>query len=725
MTEKKTKSRFSLSTTILIGFALGVMCGIFFGEYCRYLNAVGAIFIKLLQMTILPYIVVSLIVAIGTLSFSEAKLLATKGGVWILLFTGIGLIVIFAMPLAFPAIKSASFFSISMTQMQPGPDYFDLFIPSNPFRSMAENLIPAVVLFSIVVGLALMGIKDKQNLLLPLSTLQAALSRVAHFIVKLAPLGVFAISASIAGTITLEELGRLHVYFIVFTVAAIILTFWLIPLLVTSLTPFKYKDIFGISKDALVTGFATGSLFLILPILVKNCKDLIQKYRLEHKESSSFVDTVIPAFYTFPHLGKMLLLLFVLFAAWFYDSPLSLTEYPGLVFLGLPSLFGKAHTALPFLLNSMKLPSDIYQLYEVTVMINGRFQTLVAGMSLLAITLLITGSITGFLSVNWKKLLTFIILTVVIMAGAILGTRAFLGITLQTEYTKDKVIEGMYLLNNPVPAVVHKTVPERSTVPESGQSLLEEIQNRGILRVGYKEDRLPFSFFNRRGDLVGFDIDIAHRLARELGVSLEFIPVEYETMAQLLRENRIDIIMSGIPITTPLLAQMTFSDAYMDLTIGIVVKDHDRKDFATPERIKAIENLRVGIPIKFKYIASEAEDFFPNIEVIEIKSVPDFFEVGNDEVDILVMTAEIASAWTLLYPEYQVVVPQPVVGTIPVGYPVAADDIKMLNFINRWIDIKKKDKNIEEAYNYWILGRGAVEKQPRWSIIRNLLHWVD
>jgi Na+/H+-dicarboxylate symporter len=64
MTEKK-KARFSLSTYILIGMFLGIVCGIFFGKKVAFLQVAGDAFIKLLQMTILPYILVSLISGLG------------------------------------------------------------------------------------------------------------------------------------------------------------------------------------------------------------------------------------------------------------------------------------------------------------------------------------------------------------------------------------------------------------------------------------------------------------------------------------------------------------------------------------------------------------------------------------------------------------------------------------------------------------------------------------
>jgi ABC-type amino acid transport substrate-binding protein len=46
-------------------------------------------------------------------------------------------------------------------------------------------------------------------------------------------------------------------------------------------------------------------------------------------------------------------------------------------------------------------------------------------------------------------------------------------------------------------------------------------------------------------------------------------------------------------------------------------------------------------------------------------------------------------------------------------------------FINTWISLKKTDGTIDSLYNYWILGKNAVPVKPRWSVIRNVLHWVD
>ena len=70
--------------------------------------------------------------------------------------------------------------------------------------------------------------------------------------------------------------------------------------------------------------------------------------------------------------------------------------------------------------------------------------------------------------------------------------------------------------------------------------VLERVHQRGVLRVGYLADMLPFAFQNTAGHLVGFDIEMAHILARELGVKIEFVLVERERVAQHLAAGSCD-----------------------------------------------------------------------------------------------------------------------------------------------------------------------------------------
>src|SRR5262249_35023819 len=157
-------------------------------------------------------------------------------GSWVLAFTAILL-----MPLAFPPWEDASFFSTSLVAPPVEMQWLTLFIPSNPFNALANNVVPAVVLFSIAVGVALIGMEEKHNLLKDMTILTQAMIRVTNFVSRLTPFGVFAIVASTAGTMSIEEIGRVQVYVIMYMVLALFLTFWVLPAVITSTLPVTYR----------------------------------------------------------------------------------------------------------------------------------------------------------------------------------------------------------------------------------------------------------------------------------------------------------------------------------------------------------------------------------------------------------------------------------------------------------------------------------------------------
>jgi len=71
-----------------------------------------------------------------------------------------------------------------------------------------------------------------------------------------------------------------------------------------------------------------------------------------------------------------------------------------------------------------------------------------------------------------------------------------------------------------------------------------------------------------------------------------------------------------------------------------------------------------------------------------------------------------------------VVVPLPRLVQVPLAFPLASDS-DFAKFVDVWIDLKRKDGTLQALYEYWILGRNATPQRPRWSVIRNVLHWVE
>ena len=96
---------------------------------------------------------------------------------WVLEFS-----ILFAMPLAFPSWEAASFFSSALLQNNEEFDFLGLYIPANPFHSLANNLVPAVVLFSAATGIALIGVDNKHRLIGALDVLKEALSKRILFL---------------------------------------------------------------------------------------------------------------------------------------------------------------------------------------------------------------------------------------------------------------------------------------------------------------------------------------------------------------------------------------------------------------------------------------------------------------------------------------------------------------------------------------------------------------
>ena len=184
----------------------------------------------------------------------------------------------FLLPLSFPHIETSAFFSPALAERSESFNFIDLYVPSNPFNSLANNVVPAVVLFSVLLGLALIGVEQKETLLEILHSAVAALGRITRFIVRLTPIGIFAIAAHAAGTLDVEQVNRIEIYLISYVVFAMLLALWVLPGLVSALTPIGAGEMLSSTRDALLTAFLVGDLFIVLPSLMESCSTLIEKH---------------------------------------------------------------------------------------------------------------------------------------------------------------------------------------------------------------------------------------------------------------------------------------------------------------------------------------------------------------------------------------------------------------------------------------------------------------
>jgi len=714
---RKKKRGLSLSIQILIGLSLGVAVGFFVGEKASVLAVVGKAYIGLIQMSILPYMVVSLMLGIGTLSYAKAKKLATTGGIVLISSWLIAFAIVFLMPLAFPTIEAGSFFSTSLVEVTE-VDFIDLYIPVNPFSSLARTVVPAAAVFSIAFGIALIGVENKRSLVGIMEAVSLTLSRIASMVVKITPIGVFAIAANASGTMTIAEFGRLQSYIIPFIAATLLLTFWILPGLTAALTPFTYREILKSARDALTTGFVTGNLFITLPMLVDNAKNLFEDRQLRNDDTDNYVEVLVPTSFNFPNIGKLLTLLFVLFAGWFVGKQIEMMDYPGFAVLGLFTLFGGVDLALPFLLDQMRISSDMYQLYVVTGVLNSWFATLLAVMNLFAFTIVASCAATGTVRIHWRRIISFTCISLAIFAAVLIGTRFML-----TKMVGKEDFQRQTLMNaeiNVSPADDVKPVGS-SAVSVSDHSLRSMIK-LGKLRVGYHPENLPFSFFNDEGDLVGLDAELMHILAHDLKVDIEFVEWTYETGFDDLNQGKFDIGIGGLIVNAQRLAKINFSNPYMNVTTAVVVKDHMRNKFKKWREIDKDRHLRFGVVGKNR--AENIKMYLPNSNIVLLETYSDFFNADRKGIDAMVISAEAGSAWTILHPDYSVAVPEPhIKANAAFALPMANSGLE--DFINDWLIIQQTNGKMKTLYNKWILGMQPEQKKERWSIGRDLLGWWE
>ena len=716
----------SLSTLILTSLAAGIACGLFFGDYCSRLAFAGDAFVGLLRMTVMPYIMVSLVANLGRLSVKQSRRLAMVGGAVLLLFWTLTLVTVVALANSFPKWKAGSFFSTTITDEPREFDFMALFIPSNLFESLAHNQVPAVIVLCIFVGLALSGMPNREPLIVQLDIIAKVLIRVSRFVTRLAPLGVFAIAASTAGTITLDEFSRLQAYLAAYTFGAVFLGFIALPCLVTTLTPFRYRDVIAVSKDAMVTAFATGKLIVVLPMLIERTEQLFErKLANEEPETVPAVDVLFPVAYPFPHVGKLLSILFIPFAGWFVGNPLGWDEYPSLLSTGTVSYFGGPLLAIPFLLDVMHLPHDMMQLFLLSGVYGERVGDALGAMHLAAFSLLTACAFFGRVQVQLWPLLKYSGAVIVIGISTLVGIRSMLSRTLQFVEGKEQVIAEMQLLERPVPYTVLESGTPNPDPLLPGETLLDRIRRRGIVRVGYNEDKVPFAFFNVRGELVGFDINMAHAFARDLDVTVEFVRFDRRTLARQLADDEFDVIMSGLVGTLERSEAVQHTAPYMDVTLALVVPDYRARSFRSLESLQSEGDLKIGFVDLSRGFVNRLREALPNAELVELSTNRQFFEERWKELDALLISAESGAAFTLMYPEFEVVVPSGRRVTLPLFYAVGARDAAMSSFLDHWVALRKKDGTTQEFYDHWILGKVSGNKKRRWCVIRDVLHWVE
>jgi len=257
---------------IIIGLVLGVIAGLVLGSKVDILERLGKAFIDLLKMLVGLIVFSSLVV--GMCHISDPKTLGRIGGRTLLFYAvttiiaiTFGLLMVFVFKPGAGLGLSTPEGHLQSSQTLGLIDFLFAIVPSNPFAAFAEGNILQIIVFSIFFAFAitLAGERGKKVLGL-LESVSEVMYSLTHFIMKLAPYGVFALIATAVGDIGLKVIYPLLKFLLCNYIACLLQIFLVFCLALRYLIKLKVSPFFKGMKDAIVLAFTTSSSSATLPV---------------------------------------------------------------------------------------------------------------------------------------------------------------------------------------------------------------------------------------------------------------------------------------------------------------------------------------------------------------------------------------------------------------------------------------------------------------------------
>ncbi|PPC75894.1 amino acid ABC transporter substrate-binding protein [Pokkaliibacter plantistimulans] len=230
-------------------------------------------------------------------------------------------------------------------------------------------------------------------------------------------------------------------------------------------------------------------------------------------------------------------------------------------------------------------------------------------------------------------------------------------------------------------------------------STLDDIVQRGELRIGVDAGYVPFAMQNKNGDIVGFDIDLARTMAKAMGVKLTVVNTAWDGIIPALLTNKIDLIMDGMTITSERNLQVNFTQPYMVIGQSLLL----RPDLA--DKIHSYKDLNEGkYKIATKLGATSeyaAKRYLPNAELrlfdTEAEAV---LEVINGNADAFVYDLPYNAIYVQQNKGKLVHLDQPFTYE-PLGIALRRGDVDTLNFLDNFLSQIKGDGSFDRLYQKW------------------------
>ena len=243
-------------------------------------------------------------------------------------------------------------------------------------------------------------------------------------------------------------------------------------------------------------------------------------------------------------------------------------------------------------------------------------------------------------------------------------------------------------------------VQVRCAPPErTAESVIETIQRRGALQVGVSTFE-PWAMRDRSGELVGFEVDVAKKVAADMGVEIEFVPTSWDGIIPALLAGKFDVIIGGLSIRPQRNLTINFTIPYAHSGMGIAANRALTADLRWPDdydREEATFTCRRG-----STACSDVSRLFPKATVRPFDDdLQALQEVLNGNAHAVLSSYPKPVEWADRNPDLLVL---PTTDNLSQGdeaFGLRKGDPDALNFFSNWIRINTTNGWLGERYDYW------------------------
>ena len=231
------------------------------------------------------------------------------------------------------------------------------------------------------------------------------------------------------------------------------------------------------------------------------------------------------------------------------------------------------------------------------------------------------------------------------------------------------------------------------------ESIIEKIQKQGVIRVGMSTF-VPWAMKDKQGNLVGFEIDVAKKLAEDMGVKIEFVPTAWSGIIPALLTGKFDVIIGGMGVTPKRNLKVNFTVPYEYSGMSMVAHKLRAKGFSS---LDDFNKKDVTIAARMGTTAEQAAGkHMPNasLKLFENESQA-LQELNLGRVHAVVSSAPMPVFHALKYPDKLFVPFKENFTKEPIGFAIRKGDHDALNYFNNWILNMHAQGFLEEKKAYW------------------------